>query len=469
VTLLDQIRQTIARYAMLCTGERLGVAVSGGADSLGLLHALLELRAEYGLELSVIHIDHNLRGAESQADAQFVHNIAQQFGLPWHLRTLDLIRQSGNLEQEARRARYRIFAELVRGGVVHKVALGHTRSDQAETVLFRLLRGAGSAGLAGIRPVTNSGTIRPLLQVTRAQVEDWLKERKVPWREDSTNAELRFDRNRLRHRLIPQLQAEWNPGLPETLAQVADWAFEEEQYWRQELPRLTADWVRFAKGTAVLDARRLKDLPVAVARRLIREIVERVKGDLLGVGFRHIEGIRELAALPVGRGRLQIAAVEVVRSFHWLRFSTLDDGSEDWQVNLTVPGSYVVPCTTYGSFLSAKILELERVRNNGVYNRDVNALDLDRAGEQDGGSLVLRNWRAGDQYQRQGHAGPEKIKQLFQEFQIPSWERQSWPIITVGRSIAWVSKFGPAAQFAVDEKSSTVLSIRESHQTGGKA
>jgi len=313
-------------------------------------------------------------------------------------------------------------------------------------------------------------------------VEDWLKERKVTWRDDSTNAELRFDRNRLRHRLIPQLQAEWNPGLPETLAQVADWAYEEEQYWRQELPRLTADWVRFAKGIAVLDARYLRDvrylredagklraLPVAAARRLIREIVERVKGDLLGVSFRHIEGIRELAALPLGTGRLQIAGVEVVRSFHWLRFSTVDHKAEEWQVNLTVPGSYVVPCTTYDSFLSAKILELERVRNNGVYNRDVNALDLDRAGGQDNGSLVLRNWRAGDQYQRQGHAGPEKLKQLFQEFQIPSWERQGWPIITVGRSIAWVSKFGPAAQFAVNEDSHTVLSIRESHQTGGKA
>jgi tRNA(Ile)-lysidine synthase len=459
VTLLDQIRQTIARYSMFHHGERLGVAVSGGADSLCLLHALLALQPEFALDLSILHVDHNLRGPESRADAQFVHNCAQHLGLPFHLTTLALDLGSGNLEQEARRARHGFFLGLIRSGVVQKVALGHTRSDQAETVLFRLLRGAGSAGLAGIRPVTSSGLVRPLLQVTRLQVEGWLKERSIAWREDSTNQELRFNRNRIRRQLIPQLEAEWNPALPETLAQTADWALEEERYWSGEIPRLlTPDWVRFAKtpGAAVLDTNRLNHLPVAVARRVIREVVNRVKDDLLGVSFAHVEAIRQLAASAEGSGRVQIAEVEVVRSFHWLRFAKPDAGGRDWEVPLDVSSGAVVSPVGY--------VVLELTLNKGVYNRSVDTLDWERVGERagDGGGvpLVLRNWRPGDRYQRQGHTGTEKIKTLFQEHQIPLWERQNWPVLTVGGLIAWAGKFGPAEQFAANPDSRTILRIR---------
>lgn len=427
-----------------------------------LLHVFLELQAEFALTLSVIHVDHNLRGPESQADAQFVHKSAQQFGLAFHLRTLDLAAARGNLEQEARRARYRFFRDLIRDGVVRKIALGHTRSDQAETVLFRLLRGAGSAGLAGIRPVTNSGIIRPLIQVTRRQVEDWLRERDIAWREDSTNAELRFDRNRIRHRLLPQLQEQWNPELGETLAQTADWAFEEEQYWYQEIPRLTANWVCFAKSAAVVDVNRLNLLPTAAARRVIREIVDRVKDDLLGVSFAHIESVRSLAASPEGSGIVQIAGVEVCRSFNWLRFAKPAAPAQDWEFPVNAPLGPGDNRETGWCLSSSVVLpkvHLELVRNNAVYNSDVNALDWEKVGERVDQPLVLRNWRPGDQYQRQGRGGPEKLKNLFQKDRIPSWERQNWPILTVGGSIAWADRFGPAAQFAVDAASRVVLRI----------
>ncbi len=460
-TFLDRVRQTIARHAMLTQGETVGVAVSGGADSLCLLHVLLELRAEFGLNLAIIHIDHNLRGEQSQADAQFVLETAQQLSLPFHLRTLAPGRAGGNLEQEGRRARYRFFRELIHSGAVQKVALGHTQSDQAETVLFRLLRGSGSAGLAGIRPVTNFGIVRPLLSVTRAEVEDWLKERDVSWREDATNAELRFDRNRIRHLLLPELEAEWNSSIADTLAQTADWAYEEEQYWHIEIPRVLADRVRFEKSTAVMDVEWLNALPVAVARRVLREIVRRVKYDLLGVSFAHIEVIRLLATASEGSGRVQIAGIEVFRSFNWLRF-VIRPGSggkvaRNWQVCVTAPGHYVVPPAT----IELEVIRSETAYNETVYNGDVNALDWERAG----GPLVLRNWRPGDHYQSCRHIGPEKIKNLFQEHRVPSWERRDWPIITVGDAIVWVSRFGPAAHCAADAGSRTVLRIREIRKT----
>ena len=442
MTLLDQIRQTIARYRMLHPGDRLGLAVSGGADSLCLLYALFELRAEFGLTLSVIHIDHQLRGARSQADAQFVHNSAQQLSLPFHLHTLDLALQRGNLEQEARRARYQFFQRLIRDGVVDKVALGHTRSDQAETVLYRLLRGAGSAGLAGIRPVTDTGMIRPLLQVTRVHVEQWLNQREVVWREDETNAGLRFDRNRIRHQLLPRLEADWNPALGEILAQTADWAFEEEQYWREEIARLTAgagNWLRISKNAAVVDVSRLNALPPAVARRLIREIVLQTKHDLLGVSFAHIEAIRRLTAAPEGDGRVQIPGLDVLRSFAWVRFSK----------SVEPPGRRE----------SASPVRLERICNSGVYNMGVDALDWDKVGERAADSLVVRSWKPGDRYQPRGYDGPEKIKTLFQKHRIPLWERQDWPVITIDGAVAWAGLFGPAARYAVGPASRNILRI----------
>jgi tRNA(Ile)-lysidine synthase len=256
--------------------------------------------------------------------------------------------------------------------------------------------------------------------------------------------------------LIPRLEAEWNPGLQETLAQTADWAWEEEQYWRTQIRQRAADWVRFEENAAVLDAVRLNTLPTAVARRLIREIVRRVKDDLLGVSFAHIEAIRDLAASPQGAGRRQIAGLQVFRSFNWLRFAKSGDPAPgNWEFSLTLPGRYVVP---------PGIIDLELIRNDGVYNGSLNALD----GESVRSPLVLRNWRAGDSYRRQGHAGVEKVKRLFEEHRIPLWERQDWPVIAVGGRVVWAGKFGPAAGFAVNADSRTVLTIAWAHETSDK-
>ena len=212
---------------MLGPGMRVGVAVSGGADSVCLLYVLVELRARWDLRLSVLHLNHNLRGEESRADAEFVRELAARLGLAAVLSEADIAATVDNLEQAARDARLAFFRETMRTGPLDRVALGHTRSDQAETVLYRFLRGAGTAGLAGIRPVTVDGLIRPLLEVDRAEVERFLRERAIPWRDDSTNASRVFARNRIRHELLPQLARDWNPAIYESLAQVADWALEE--------------------------------------------------------------------------------------------------------------------------------------------------------------------------------------------------------------------------------------------------
>ncbi|HEY6390872.1 MAG TPA: tRNA lysidine(34) synthetase TilS, partial [Bryobacteraceae bacterium] len=209
--MLHRIAEFIARHEMFSAGDRIGVAVSGGADSVFLLHALRELAPRWKLQLSVVHVEHGIRGKASREDAEFVRDLAANFGLPFHILNASL--PAGNLEETARDIRRGFFAGLMKEGLAERIATAHTRNDQAETVLYRMLRGASLAGLSGILPVTKEGVVRPLLEIDRTEIECWLRERAIAWRTDETNRDLSYARNRLRHEILPQLRAQFNPRL----------------------------------------------------------------------------------------------------------------------------------------------------------------------------------------------------------------------------------------------------------------
>jgi len=456
----ERVAETISRYRMLAPGQRVGVAVSGGADSVCLLHVLAELAPRWALGLSVLHLNHRLRGEESHQDAEFAHSLAARLGLPFQLCETDVRTLGGNLEQAARRARLGFFREWMAGGPGGRVAVGHTRSDQAETVLFRFLRGAGSAGLAGIRPVTADGIVRPLLEVTRAEVECFLRERGIRWREDSTNAGRQFARNRLRHDLLPQLARHWNPGIDEILAHTADWALAEEEYWAAEVRQLAARCVTEESGAVLLRVGALRDLPLAAARRLVRHVMERAKGDLLGVDFRHVAAVLAMANGGAGNARCQAPGLEICKSFEWIRVASArikDNGCSDFQLPAGVPGTVEVP----GSSFAISLELIEKSETSGVcecvYNGGVDDLDWERLS----GRLELRNWRPGDHYQPVGSAAVAKIKDLFQHARIPLWERRGWPVLTEGDSIVWALRFGPDARVAASGSTNVVLKVQQ--------
>ena len=279
--MLERVRKTITRYNMLPRGGSVAVAVSGGPDSVCLLHVLAELAPSWNVSLAVAHLNHQLRGAESDEDEHFVAQLAASLGLQFHRASVDVAASDDNLEQAGRRARRSFFAGLK----MDRIALGHTRDDQAETVLFRLLRGSGLRGLAGIYPVTGGGYIRPsyirpLIDVTRAEVEEFLRARGIAWREDASNLDPRFARNRIRRSLLPQLARDWNPRIGESLAHLASLAHDEERWWRSYIDDLSAGILVPRSGGIEVQARRpLADLPPAVSRRLIRRAITQVKGN----------------------------------------------------------------------------------------------------------------------------------------------------------------------------------------------
>jgi tRNA(Ile)-lysidine synthase len=298
---LRTLAKSIRDHRLLKAGDRVGAAVSGGADSVALLRGLLALRDELGIVLSVVHVNHGLR-ADAAADQQFVGELASANGLTFHVIAADVkqFAQERRLSIEAagRELRYRYFYQLIAQGKLDKVATAHTRDDQAETVLLRLLRGAGTRGLAGVyRTVgdaSEEGRIaRPMLTISRTEVEAYLRELKQPWHEDESNRDPGYLRNRVRHELLPLLEREFNPNLRQILSETAEIAHGEEEFWAElAAQQLVKRLLNAGDDHQQLDVRRLSDLPVALQRRLLRAFSER-QG--VRLDFEHLERMRKFA------------------------------------------------------------------------------------------------------------------------------------------------------------------------------
>ncbi|MBO4289626.1 MAG: tRNA lysidine(34) synthetase TilS [Lachnospiraceae bacterium] len=226
--MLRQVEQDISRYGIIEQGDRITVGLSGGADSVCLLLLLLELKQKYGLTLKAVHVHHGLRGAEADEDEVFVRDLCERLGVPLAVRHADVKAQAErtgcSVEEAGRKLRYRALREEAEGG---KIATAHHSDDNCETILFNILRGTGFAGLAGI-PQVNGDVIRPLLHVTREQIEDYLKEKGQPYRTDATNASPAYARNRIRNELLPWLEREINAGAREHLLNLGKRAAEAE-------------------------------------------------------------------------------------------------------------------------------------------------------------------------------------------------------------------------------------------------
>jgi tRNA(Ile)-lysidine synthase len=330
------------------------------------------------------------------------------------------------VEAEARRARLEFFEDARREMKLDRVATAHTTDDQAETVLLRLLRGAGPGGLAAVMPVTREGLIRPLIGARREELRDWLREGNHAWREDATNLDpFHADRNRMRHELLPLLRAQWNPAVDEALAQTAEIAGAEEVFWAELVAPLMPEGREFAAAA-------IAGLPVALQRRVIRALIERERGGLRGVGFDHIEGVRDLAASAEGTGAVVIPGGWAVRrSFDRLKIGRADASD------------------------ALRHVRLIRQPRPDVYNTKSSYLDCQKLS----GMPILRVWQPGDSYQPRGHSRARKLKELFQKARIPSWERENWPILEGEGQVLWSRRFGPAEGFAASEASRTVLEI----------
>jgi len=468
--MLEKVLKYIREQQLLRPGERVAVACSGGADSVALLHVLVELRKEIGIVLSAAHFHHQIRGAEADADQTFVEKLAAML-------QVDFYSGSGNapqhadeskisLETAARDLRHRWFADLTRQGKADKIATAHTLDDQAETVLMRILRGTGTRGLAGIAPAQSTKhLVRPLLTITRREVEAYLKAKGQCWREDSSNLDLGHTRNRVRHTLLPLLEQEFNPAIRQTLADLANLSQAEEDYWNNELslllPRLVHEGKPTrsgrsasgdAQGVLALDLSGLRSLPLAVRRQVIQRTALRFGVPL---EFKHIQQVTDVAEHGKPGARLVLpnglAANRTVRELQFSR--NTPKTPESYSYSLSVPGEVTV--SELGTTIRAKLISDGKQKASGY-----NAATLLKASLL-GSKLTVRNWRAGDKFFPAHTQSPKKVKELLQSgrlgYELSPAQRKAWPVIESAGQIVWMRSFPPSQDFVGDSGDSVLI------------
>jgi tRNA(Ile)-lysidine synthase len=479
--LLNTVRGAIEKQGLLRAGERVGVAVSGGADSVALLLLLVELRKQLGVVLSVTHFNHKLRGKDSEGDEKFVAKLAAKYGLAFHAGHADVAaeakRKKGNLEDTARRARYDFFATLIHGGHLDKVAVAHTADDQAETVLAHILRGTGLAGLGGIHPEVGH-VVRPLLGARRAELRAYLRSKKQTWREDATNRDATRMRARIRKKLMPLLERQFQPAVVEHLATLAELAREDEAFFSHLIKERIQKVVEATSGSARIKVEELlgtKDCTtkgsesaekrnLGIAKRMVRHIIEHVKPRSGQLNAEHVQAVLELAARGENGKRLPLpGGVEVRREHDCLIFCVGDSVAN---TNRRRPVEFERAVNLDGMEANVSVPKLSCVFRFRVIDWPAKRGDtiqtgfvLDREALQS--PLVLRNWRPGDRLRPCGHRSAHKLKQLLSKKRVSRWERDGWPVLTSCGVLVWARGFPVAAEFAASVKSRTGVVITE--------
>jgi tRNA(Ile)-lysidine synthetase-like protein len=488
--ILDHVIATIRRHGMLEPRDRVVVAVSGGHDSVALLHALLELRSSLYLTLTVAHLDHGLRGAASDADRAYVEAMAERLGLPCVARREEVAslarRERRSPEEAGRIARRRFLRETAEATGSRRVALGHQREDQAETVLWRLITGSGRGGLSGIRPVSEGLFIRPLLECSRADILAYLESRDIVPREDASNTDRRYPRNRIRHDLLPLLRDAFNPRVTDAIARTAEILREEDDHLDRRARRALAALLigdengapavaspGAGTGTGglasapplLLDAEHLRHLPLPLARRVLRLALRRAGLAGRDLARERIEEVLDLATRGENR------SLSLGESFT----ARLEYGQLRFEKGAPHPPPGPAAARTLGLPGEAKVAEAGVVIRASLAARESVESDYLRAPAHRiyvdartlGAPLIVRAPRPGDRLHPLGAPGSRKLSDLWTDLKVGREARRRGLVVECAGRIVWAVGLRMADPFRITEatKDVAILEIRDLAQT----
>lgn len=444
-----KFQQTIDKHRMLSPGQRILAAVSGGPDSVAMLYLLYDLHEELELTIEVAHLQHGIRGEEAIEDAAFVARLAERLGLICHIKEIDLPQlkiASGktSLEEVGRLERYRFFAETAQRHGLNAVATAHTADDQAETLVMRLFRGAGRTGLRGIapvgqlsigvdRPCASVMLIRPLIDAYRKEVMEFIEQRKLSYRNDSSNKDLFFLRNWIRLKLMPQVSEKFGDSLAARLCAQAHVLREEEDY----LADLTRQQLAHVSDGKKLNRKLFLNVNKAVQRRMIRLWIEQRRGHLRGLGFDHVEAALSLIAAGPPQGRLAFpGGWQLAREYESITFERDRPNIISRCYSYRFKPGMALAVREAGIMIDSDLIDAvpERLPDNfmeAVF--DVGLLT---------GNLLVRNFRNGDRFRPLGMEGHKKVKDLFIAKQLPLRTRASLPLLVMDDEVLWIPGYG---------------------------
>ncbi len=456
MVLLKKVKKTIQEYNLIHRKDHILVAYSGGPDSTALLHILLELKEEWALQITLAHFNHGLR-AGAEEDETFVRSAAQELSLPLEVGAEDVRRAAKthkqSLEEAGRNLRYDFLRKTAEEKGSSKIATGHTLDDQAETVLMRLLRGSGRLGLGGISPAVEGKIVRPLIEVEHRELLTYLENRNIPYRVDESNFDRRFFRNRIRMELIPHIQKNFEQRIIPILGKTAS-LFQQEEAWLQELAeKETQKSIGTEKDKITLNIGSLSSLPLALKRRVIREYIRKLRGDLRNISFEDVESILNLHQGKVFHLKQDIILVREGNMIQLqgqkkprLSFEYTWDGKSPLEIE---------EC-------GLKFVERTQSRDSFA---DLDFDDKSRAffdASRVQFPLLVRCRREGDRYQPLGAPGIKKLKEIMRARRIPLSERDRRPVFLSRGEIIWVLGLPVSENHKISTKTKQVLTIRKS-------
>lgn len=478
--LLQTVVRTIGRHGMFTPGDNILAGVSGGPDSVALVHILVRLAERFSLSIGIAHLNHCLRGRESDRDARFVAELAKRMRLPCYSARKDVARgrQARKLspEEAARRARYEFFEETAARHRFDKIALGHHADDNAELVLMYLLRGSGPVGISGIPPMRDGRYVRPMMDLNRRRIIEFLSENSISYITDSSNTDTRYLRNRIRHQLIPLLRNDYNPDISGTLNRLAD-ILRAEESWLAATVRELFDRCLLAEDPdrVILSVPELRKMAAAPRRRVIRTAILRVKGDLRRIGLVHVDRLA-MEILDGGPGAARTAHLpDRIRATR--TGSELSIVLEKMPLRQTHP-SPPVPLFQYQ--VAGPMDHLNRTAHIDIWIEEIgrrlrfSVISTAEAGDWTNAPpdtaffdmakirfpLVIRNVRDGDRFTALGLQGTQKLKAFFINNKIPIQARRRIPILLSGDEIIWIVGHRIADSAAVTASSKNLLRVQ---------
>lgn len=460
---LEKVKRTLKKYNMLEFKDRVFIGVSGGPDSVALLHILYRLREEFGIEMFVGHFNHMFRPEFSNNAKVFVKSLAEELGLPFILREYDvpqyIKRKQLSPEEAARELRYNFFTEEAKRCNANKIATGHTADDQAETVLLRIIKGSGSRGIKGIPPVRDNKFIRPLIDLSRKEIENFLKKNNIKYLLDPSNTEPIYLRNKVRLELIPTLKKEYNPNIIKALTNLSNILREEEDFIEGILEDVSDEILCIKENNRLeIDINSFSKLALAIQRGVIRRGIELLNKEIKGISFRHISDILGLLNKNLSGKSLNLPKGLVVHK-EYNKLILIKDregnfGCFDYNYDVRVPGKINIQI---GKFFYQFIFEVKEIDKISIdfENKNTAFLDFDKTGEV----FVIRNRRPGDRFHPLGMKGTKKLKEYFIDEKIPRRERNTLPLIANNNNILWVTGKRISEDVKLIEKSKKALII----------
>lgn len=466
--MLELVEATIRRENLIEKGDGIILALSGGADSVALFHVLLSLKDKYRLDLYCAHFNHQIRGMDAQADALFASSLCEEHGITCFIRSEDIPaiakeRKSG-IEETARLIRYRMLFELKDKLGLQKIAVAHNLDDQAETILMRMMRGTGLFGLTGMEYQRADGIIRPLLDIEKKDILRYCKEKEYSYRDDYTNVEEEYTRNRIRLSLIPSIERDFNPNVKHSIVRMGSLLKEDSDYL-EKIAQGFYEHIRQSgeRRSVCLDLDELQGLEAALSKRVLRLAMRDCSGNIVGIEQRHVEEILRFVQDSQVNKQIHLPnGLFVSKSYDTLCFAkhpmrTPTDKSYDYQVRLNES----ILVKEAGLVVSTYTLTKEQcvILPTGRYSK---AFDYDKIKDK----LHIRSRKNGDVMQPMGMSGTKKIKDILIDAKVDTETRETIPLLCDGDEIIWLVGHHMSEAYKIEESTKQVLRVQIKKSNG---